>query len=152
MNNPSFDYLDFVLLGFSSAMVSKTVSSGTDETSNYQNKMNTDRFKTSSLTQYRKRYPEMMLTGLLVLRLRLNLGWKFTWKNRSQYDRNRNRWTITVLFRIESNEFSSSHFQIDNSKALAINQMISMIYGCVRDTHNIIKNTSRVDDEPGELQ
>ena len=74
MNNPSFDYLDFVLLGFSSAMVSKTVSSGTDETSNYQNKMNTDRFKTSSLTQYRKRYPEMMLTGLLVLRLRLNLG------------------------------------------------------------------------------
>ena len=69
MNNPSFDYLDFVLLGFSSAMVSKTVSSGTDESSNYQNKMNYDLFKTSSLTQFRKVYHEMMPTGLLVLRL-----------------------------------------------------------------------------------
>ena len=134
MNNPSFDYLDFVLLGFSSAMVSKTVSYGSDETSDYRNKM-----QKSSLTQYRKRYPEMMPTG------------KFTWKGWSQSDRNRNRWTVTVLFMKGSNEFSSWHFQIDNSKAHAINQMISMIYGSVRD-NNILKNTNRVDDETGELR
>lgn len=74
MDNPGFDYLDFVLLGFSSAMVSKTVSSGTDETSNYQHKMSTGLIKTSSLTQYRERYHQMVPTGLLVLRLRLNVG------------------------------------------------------------------------------
>ena len=43
-----------------------------------------------------------------------------------------------------------TNFQIDNSKAHAINQVISTIYGRVRD-NNILKNTSRVDDEPGEL-
>ena len=54
LNNPSFDYLDFVLLGFSSKMVSEIVNSGTDETSNYKNKMKNFFVKTN--TQYRKRY------------------------------------------------------------------------------------------------
>ena len=54
LNNPSFDYLDFVLLGFSSKMVSEIVNSGTGETSNYRNKMKNSFDKTN--TQYRKRY------------------------------------------------------------------------------------------------
>lgn len=54
LNNPRFDYLDFVLLGFSSKMVSEIVNSGTDETSKYNNKMKNFFAKTD--TQYRKRY------------------------------------------------------------------------------------------------
>ena len=54
LNNPSFDYLDFVLPGFSSKTVSEIVNSGTDKPSNYQNKMKS--YYAKKDTQYRKRY------------------------------------------------------------------------------------------------
>ena len=56
VNIPGFDYLDFVLLGFSSSMVSKIVNLGTDEPSNYRNKMNTDFAIWNKKTQHRKHY------------------------------------------------------------------------------------------------
>ena len=47
-------YLDFVLLGFSSEMVSKIVNLGTNEPSNYQSIMVLKSIRARNLSQYRK--------------------------------------------------------------------------------------------------